>query len=134
MTKAERLRCIAEYHRVAAENAESEAKRVEAHERRAAIAAGFALYQGSTYARAKALSIDLMAYSTNGWLRDRDRGAPPTAASLKRRMWFRVMRSRDGDPLGWRQICAICSPSALRLQTYSCESMDQTGDIGDGIF
>lgn len=107
MTKAERWRCIAEYHRVAAENAEDEARREDARERRAAIVAASAHYQGSPYRRAMALATDLKAYAANGWPRDRDQGAPPPSASPKRRAWFRALRSRDGVPLGVRQLFNI---------------------------
>lgn len=117
MTKAERLRCIAEYHRVMAENAAEEARREDAHARRTAITAALALYDGTSHSRAMALATDLKAYASNGWPRDRDQGAPPPSASPKRCAWFRALRSRDGAPLGWRQISMIASLQSASLDT-----------------
>lgn len=100
-------------------------REAEEVERREAIIDALALYSGTAHAKAKALAGDLGSYAGNAWPRDRDAGAPPAFTSDRRSAWFRILSSRNGEPLGWRRIsdlAEVCNPSALRLQTSRCDS------------
>jgi hypothetical protein len=113
-------RCKAEAYRVLAEFEEAEARRLEAEERQAAIVDALRLYEGTTHAKATALATDLASYSGNAWTRDRRAGGQPASATNRRRAWFRILVSRDGETIGWRRICDIekvCSPERVTLQT-----------------
>jgi hypothetical protein len=115
-----RVRAMDELSRIDGEMAALAAK-----EREDAVIDALALYGGSPSGRAKALATDLRSYAGNGWLRERVLITLPADAPEKRRAWHRLLRSRNGEPIGWRQILNIsevCNDGPLRLQTCSSES------------
>lgn len=108
-----------------ADAVEELARQFHVFERNAAIISALTLYAGRPSRCAKGLADDLRAYAANQWLRDRRHESLAASASDKHRAWFRILRSRDGEPIGWRQILnveKVCNAQALRLQTKSCES------------
>lgn len=124
MTAAALLR-QAEDLELAAAELRARAAALAAQEREAAVLDALALYGGSPSGRAKALATDLASYAGNGWIRERSLVTLADDAPSKRRAWHRLLRSRHGEPIGWRQIFNIAEVSndgPLRLQTCSSES------------
>lgn len=122
---------FAEGLRRRAEAVETLAREFRVFERNAAVVSALDLYPGAPSRRAKALADDLASYAGNSWLRDRRRGSLPTTASRKHQSWFSILRSRDGEPLGWRQIVNIadfCNGARLRLQNPPCDSERERGE------
>lgn len=110
---------------LAAAQLRERAAEMAAQEREAAVVDALDQYSGSPSGRAKALATDLRSYTGNGWRRERVLVSLAADAPPKRRAWHRLLRSRHGEPIGWRQILNIfedCNDGPLRLQTCSSES------------
>ncbi|AZG75989.1 hypothetical protein [Methylocystis rosea] len=108
-----------------ADAVEELARQFHVFERNAAIVSALCLYPGKPSRCAKALASDLKSYAGNQWLRDRRHESLPALASDKHRAWFRILRSRSGEPIGWRQILNIadfCNGQPLKLQNALCDS------------
>ena len=106
----------------------AEAERVEAEERRTAIMAALALYDGSLWARASALETNLNSYLGNGWPRERFASELHDETSSPSRALHRVARSRDGNGLKARRIFDIARNynfDCSTLQKLSCESFGE---------
>ena len=110
---------------LAAAQLRERASEMAAQEREAAVVDALDQYSGSPSGRAKALATDLRSYAGNGWRRERVLITLAADAPEKRRAWHRLLRSRNGEPIGWRQIlnvAEVCNAQPLRLQTSSSES------------
>ncbi|WP_292532285.1 hypothetical protein [Methylocystis sp.] len=110
------------------EAALAEARRLQAQEREDAIVEALGLYSGSDRARATMLAAHLQAYAANGWLRECCLDELPDSKAPQRRALHRILRSRQGKPLGWRQIHnigAVCNRERMTLHTPQCESHDE---------
>jgi hypothetical protein len=110
---------------LAAAQLRERASEMAAQEREAAVVDALDQYSGSPSGRAKALATDLRSYAGNGWLRERVLITLAADAPEKRRAWHRLLRSRNGEPIGWRQIlnvAEVCNAQPLRLQTFPSES------------
>jgi hypothetical protein len=118
--------------RARADAAEAEGRRLNAQERDGAIVDAFNLYCGSHYTRALDLASDLKAYAANGWQRECVLENLPVKAPSKRRALHRVLRSREGKTLGWRQIykiAEICNMDRVTLQKPPCESRLEDSEV-----
>ncbi len=65
-----------------------------------------ALFSGSPSGRAKAMADELRAYVGGAWLRERE-SRPPTGASQRRQLMFRIVQAGGGLGLSWRRILDI---------------------------
>lgn len=122
MTRADALLAEAAALRARAEAIEAEARRLEAVEHDSAIVEAIGHYRGSLYARASKLEIRLKAYAANGWQRENGLDSLAPGATPERRALHRVLRSRCGETVGWRQICTICNRARVTLQNLQCDS------------
>jgi hypothetical protein len=107
------------------------AEEMAAQERATAVVEALDQYSGSPSGRAKVLSTDLRSYAGNGWSRERSLVTLSADAPPKRRAWHRLLRSRNGETIGWRQILNIsevCNEQPLPLQTFSSESDFENGE------
>ncbi|RNJ50288.1 hypothetical protein [Methylocystis hirsuta] len=115
---------------------EAEARRMLAQEREGAIIAAMALYEGEIWTRAAALAVDLRSYAANGWRREDGLHELPAGAPSKRRAWHRIFRSRDGAPIGDRQIYNIAKlkSGALAISTdgVRLKNIDENDQVEHG--